>query len=158
MRLPHAILSAAPITLLTAGPAATQGVEPGGRGVKILAVINDAGPETKLIVLGLVVAAITAAALSPRLARLALQQPSPRGVGFLSGLRLGAPLIALTWILHNLLNWAVASAWFNRPPGHLQLAQGLAELALIATAGSLAATVAVFGLEHVRASAARRGS
>lgn len=158
MRLPHAILIAAPITLLTAGSAAAQSVEPGGRGVKILAVINDAGPETKLIVLGLVVAAITAAALSPRLARLARQQPSPRGVGFLSGLRLGGPLIALTWIFHSLLNWSVASAWFNRPPGHLQLAQGFAELALIAIAGSLAATAAVFSLEHVRASAARRSS
>lgn len=158
MRLPHAILIATPITLLTAGAAAAQSVEPGGRGEKFLAVINDAGPGTKLIVLGLVVAAITAGALSPRLARLARHQPSPRGVGFLSGLRLGGPLIALTWILHNLLNWSVASAWFNRPPNHLQLAQGFAELALIAIAGSLAATVAVFSLEHVRASAARRGS
>jgi len=156
MRLPLATLIAVPTTLLTVGAAAAQSVEPGGRGLKFLAVFNDAGPETKLIVVGLVGAALAAAALAPRLARQALNHPSPRGVGFLSGLRLGGPLIALTWIFHNLLNWAVASAWFNRPPGHLQLAQGFAELALIATAGSLAATLAVFSLEHVRASAARR--
>lgn len=158
MRLPLATLIAVPTTLLTAGAAAAQGVEPGGRGLKILAVFNDAGPETKLIVQGLVGAALAAAVLAPRLARQALGQPSPRGVGLISGLRLGGPLIALTWIFHNLLNWAVASAWFNRPPSHLPLAQGFAEPALIAMAGTLAATLAVFSLEHVRASAARRPS
>lgn len=59
-------------------------------------------------------------------------------------------------MLQNLLNWAVTSAWFNRPPSSLQLAQGFAELALIAMAGTLAAAMAVFSLEHVRAAAARK--
>lgn len=155
MRLPALL----PLTVATliAFPALAQSVEPGGRGLKILAAFNDAGPETKLIVLGLFGSALAAAVLAPRLARQARTDPAPRGLGFVSGLRLGGPLIALTCILHNLLNWAVASAWFNRPPNPLQLSQGYAELALIATAGSLAAALAVFSLEHVRA-ALRRAS
>lgn len=67
-----------------------------------------------------------------------------------SGLKL-----ALASVLHKLLNWAVASAWVNRPPSNLQLAQGYAELALIAVAASLAAALAIFSLEHVRAAVAR---
>ncbi|GLK47936.1 hypothetical protein GCM10017620_09090 [Brevundimonas intermedia] len=154
MRL-NIALPALGLTAFWTCAAAAQSVEPGGRGLKIAAVFNDAGPETKLIVLGLVACGLAAALLAPRLARQTRDNPSPRGIGFISGLRLGGPLIALVAVLHNLLNWAVASAWFNRSPSHLQLAQGYAELALIALAGTVAATFAIFSLEHVRAAEQR---
>ena len=154
MRL-KTVLPAAGLITFAAWSASAQSVEPGGRGLKIAAAFSDAGPETKLIVLGLIVCGLAAAALAPHLARQTRDTPAPRGIGFISGLRLGGPLIALAAVLHNLLNWAVASAWFDRPPSNLQLAQGYAELALIGVAGSLAAALAIFSLEHVRAAAAR---
>ena len=154
MRL-QLVLPTIGMVALSASSASAQSVEPGGRGWKVAAAFNDAGPETKLVVLGLVAGGLTAVALAPWLARLARDNPSPRGMGFISGLRLGGPLIALALVFQNLLNWAVASAWFDRAPSALQLAQGYAELALIALAGTIAAAMSVFSLEHVRAAAAR---
>lgn len=151
----HIALPTIASAALAAGSAAAQSVEPGGRGWKVAAAFKDAGPETKLIVVGLVMCSLTAAALGPWLARRARDTVSPVGIGFVSGLRLGGPLVALFMVFQSLLNWAVASAWFNRPPSSLQLAQGFAELALLAMAGALAATLAVFSLEHVRAAIAR---
>ncbi|WP_309630409.1 hypothetical protein [Brevundimonas sp.] len=151
----HIALPTIAAALFAAWGVAAQSVEPGGRGWKVAAAFNDAGPETKLIVIGLVVSGLTAAALGPWLARRTRDTLSPRGIGFVSGLRLGGPLVALMTVFQNLLNGAVASAWFNRPPSSLQLAQIYAELALIALAGTLAAAAAVFSLEHVRAAIAR---
>jgi hypothetical protein len=152
----HIALPVIGAVTLAGWSAAAQSVEPGGRGWKVAAAFNDASPDIKLIVLGLVISGVMAAALGPWLARQARDTVSPVGIGFVSGLRLGGPLVALATVLQNLLNWAVTSAWFNRPPSSLQLAQGFAELALIAMAGTLAAAMAVFSLEHVRAAAARK--
>lgn len=149
MRLKACLIVAAS---LSAWSANAQSVEPGGRGLKILAAFNDAGPETKLIVLGLLACAIAALVIGVR-GRLGR---ASAGAGFVSGLRVGGPLIALTAVFHNLLNWNVAQAWFDRPPSPLQLAQGNAELALIAVAGALASAVAVFSLAHMRAVHDRR--
>lgn len=140
---------------LAAWSAAAQSVEPGGRGWKVAAAFNDAGPETKLVVVGLFVSGLTAAVLGPWLAGRVRHTVSPKGIGFVSGLRLGGPLIALFTIFQILLNGAVASAWFNRPPSPLQMSQICAELALVALVGALAAVMAVFSLEHVRAAIAR---
>jgi hypothetical protein len=149
MRLKSCLIVAAS---LSAWSAQAQTVEPGGRGLKILAAFNDAGPTNKLIVLGLLACAIAALVIAVR-GRLGR---ASAGAGFVSGLRVGGPLIALAAVFHNLLAWNVYQAWFNRPPSPLQLAQGNAELALIAVAGALASAVAVFSLAHLRAVHDRR--
>lgn len=148
------LIPALPITAaaaLIAGSAHAQSVEAGGRGLKIAAVFNDAGPEAKLVVLGLVACGLTAAALGPWLARQAERHAAPRGLGFLSGLRVGGPLIALMAIFYNALNSFVGRVWYDRAPTDVQLAQGYAELTLFAVAGTFVAIAAVFSLEHVRA-------
>ena len=104
---------------------------------------------------GLLISGLTAAALGPWLARRARHTASPKGIGFVSALRVGGPLIALFTIFQILLNGAVASAWFNRAPSPLQMSQIYAELALVALIGTLSAIMAVFSLEHVRAVIAR---
>lgn len=149
MRLKSILIVAAS---LSAWSAQAQSVEPGGQGLKILAAFNDAGPLNKVVVLGLLACAIAALVIGVR-GRLGR---ASAGAGFVSGLRVGGPLIALTAVFHNLLNWNVAQAWFDRPPSPLQLAQGNAELALIAVAGALASAVAVFSLAHMRAVHDRR--
>lgn len=153
--LPAASLLMSAAWSASAWSASTWSVDPGGHGIKIVAAFNDAGPVTKLIVLGLTACGLAAATLAPRLARQAGGAATPHGIGFISGLRLGGPLIALTAVFYNLQAWAVNSAWFNRPPSNLQLAQGYAELALICLAGSFSAALAIFSLEHVRAAIAR---
>lgn len=137
-----AFLATITALLLSTAARAQNAVHPGGTGQKVPAVVLDAGPIAKLCLLLMIVAAFTALILgvASRLRRTA----TPKGLSFVSSLRLGGPLFAAAVALYLGANILVRINYDGGlPPFHI-ISPGLAEIAVVVLAGLLASVAAVF--------------
>jgi hypothetical protein len=104
-------------------------------------VFNYAAPFQKLVILVLIVSIV--AALVVLALKLAPGRPLSGGSAFLSGLRLGAPIIGLLGACDSGLNMTLAVASLPIEPTLKMLAPGIAESFLMVGLGFLAGAVAV---------------
>jgi biopolymer transport protein ExbB/TolQ len=105
-----------------------------------VSIFLDAGPLIKAIILILVVAAITAVVVTVK--KVASGRHLTGGSAYLSGLRLGAPLLGLLGAAFNGLMMFVALAQFGPQPINV-LAPGLAEATFLVVMGLIVGVVAV---------------
>jgi hypothetical protein len=101
-----------------------------------------AGPLQKAVVLTLVVASIAAVVVLAM--KLASRQPLAGGSAFLSGLRLGGPIIGGLGACYSLLSMTLGYASVAGDPPLKILAPGFAECFLQVGLGFVAGAVAVF--------------
>jgi hypothetical protein len=132
--------AAASAFVLAAVPAMSVAAEPLLTPARIF---GDSAPIQKLIILGLVasiLAAITITAL-----KLVRGPALTGGSAFVSGLRLGGPLLGAFGAAYSLLNGFIGIANIPVPPTITVVAPGVAESLFVLCLGILAAIVAVFG-------------
>jgi hypothetical protein len=106
-----------------------------------LTVFDYAGPLQKFIIILLIVAIV--AALAVLALKLAGGKRLSGGSAFLSGLRLGAPIIGILGACDSGLNMTLAVASIPIEPTLKMLAPGIAESFLMVGLGFLAGAVAV---------------
>ena len=105
-----------------------------------VSIFLDVGPLIKAIILILVVAAITAVVVTVK--KVASGRHLTGGSAYLSGLRLGAPLLGLLGAAFNGLMMFVALAQFGPQPINV-LAPGLAEAMFLVVMGLIVGVVGV---------------
>lgn len=149
-------LAGSALLLISAAPAHARAASPDRGGGTLGAVFFDAGVFIKLLVSGLLLAAVAAVALGfLNGARIRKRSDTPPiGMGFLAGLRAGGPLLALAGASWNILTWHLGMIGGGAVPPYLVLAPGVAEVFLILLAGLLASAAAVFS--HARLTAEGR--
>lgn len=117
-------------------------------------VFMDADPLMKLIMAGLLIAALAALVVwILGVARARSGGPGGRvgGLAYLSGLAAAAPLIGFFGFLYVLLNSALALSNVRPAPSISIMAPGWAEALLSAALGLLAAALGVIGHRHLQA-------
>lgn len=151
-----AALNLAP-PFLAVSPSYAAATRPGAAEVKRIAAFGDAAPEIKVLVARLVLAAIAAVVLAVLNAARLAKAPArrPVGLGFVAGLRLGGPLLALAGVAKGMLGWHVGMVAVGAVPSYVLLAPGVAEAFLILTSGLIASAAAVFSHAQVTAVQAR---
>lgn len=103
-------------------------------------IFNDAAPFQKLLMLALIAGIVTAVTVAVR--RLTSGPSLSGGSAFISGLRLGGPLIGALGATYSAMNSAIGVANIN-PQNLNVLAPGIAESLLVFGLGVFAGTVAV---------------
>jgi hypothetical protein len=112
------------------------------RQITLFDVFDLAGPLEKIVTMVLVVALM--AALVVLVSKLVSQQPLAGGSAFLSGLRLGGPIVGGLGACDALLQMTLGYASVPGNPPLKILAPGFAECFLLVGLGFLAGAVAVF--------------
>lgn len=125
---------------------ASNAVRPGANGVKFASAFADAGPVAKLIVLGLILAALWAVALA--VLNATRRNRPPQGRDFIAGLRLGGVLVALAGVVFLAMNTVIRVVYEGGIPPFIVWAPALAEMLLILLAGLIASAVAVLLHPH----------
>lgn len=111
-------------------------------GRKLSMTFMDAGPDIKLLVLLLLAAAVTALVVWFRGRRGDPARISEQWVARLGGWRAGLPLLSLAGAAHLAMNSSVAAYAYPEQPTFRLMAPGLAEMAMVLSAGMLAGGLA----------------
>ena len=115
----------------------------------VMGVFMDADPVVKLVLAGLVIAAV--AALVIWLVQLGRRTPSARAMTFLSVWSRSAVLVGLFGGAYTLMNSALALSNLRPAPTISVVAPGLAETLLSIMLGLLGAAIATMGHRHLQA-------
>jgi biopolymer transport protein ExbB/TolQ len=110
--------------------------------IRPIDLIGHAAPLQKLIVIILVIAIV--AALAVLVMKLKDGKRLAGGSAFLSGLRLGGPIMGALGACSTLLNMSIGYANISGDPGLKILAPGFAECFFLIGLGLVAGTIAVF--------------
>lgn len=124
----------------------------------LLGVFMDADIVVKLIMAGLLVAAVAALAVWIAQAARARSAGTVRGLGFLSALGAGGPLIGFFGSAYTLLHSFIGLSNVRPAPTLSVLAPGFAEATLCAALGLLAAAIATIGHRHIQSKLLRRAA
>ncbi|MEO8112812.1 MAG: MotA/TolQ/ExbB proton channel family protein [Phenylobacterium sp.] len=156
-----ASLACAVVTAFAALPAFAQDAPPDAPFTHVAAadrltlgaIFSHAGPINQVVLWGLLAAALgAAAAWAVQTARVHQGRSAglPGAMAYLSGLSAAGPLIGFFGALYSLLDSAIGVANVRPVPSLSILAPGIAEGALCAALGLLAAAIAVIGHRHLK--------